>query len=89
MLSVTSGYLDDIHYDCCKNKCQKILPAHSVITKRDFILRNRYFCKKYTIEKYKNLYKEDIMNHYATALSLITIYQIIFSHLNLSNQINI
>ena len=31
-----------------KNNCQKIYPAFSVMTKRDFILRGTCFCEKYT-----------------------------------------
>ena len=35
-------------YTSHKNNCQKILPAHSMITKRDFILRGSCFCEKYS-----------------------------------------
>ena len=31
-----------------KNKCRKIYPAHSMITKRGCILRSSCFCEKYT-----------------------------------------
>ena len=31
-------------YSCHKNNCQKIQPAHYMITKRDFILRGNCFC---------------------------------------------
>ena len=31
-----------------KNNCQKIEPAHFVITKRDFILSHSCFCEKYS-----------------------------------------
>ena len=35
------------YYSCGKNICQKIQPAHTMITKRDFILRGNYLCEKY------------------------------------------
>ena len=36
-----------------KNNCQKIQPAHSKITKRDFILRGSCFCEKYCTRIYE------------------------------------
>ena len=35
------------YYNRCKNTCLKILPAHSMITKRDFNLHGSYFCGNY------------------------------------------
>ena len=35
-------------YSSRKNNCQKIYPAHSVIIKRDSILRGSCFCENYT-----------------------------------------
>ena len=35
-----------------KNNCQKISPAHSVITKCDLILWGSYFCEKYNYMQY-------------------------------------
>ena len=43
-----------IHYSRRKNSCHKILPAHCVVTKRDFILRSS-FCKKYIIYTYEGV----------------------------------
>ena len=36
-----------VQYTFHKNSYQKIMPAHSVITMSDFILRGSYFCEKY------------------------------------------
>ena len=38
-----------------KNNCQKILPAQSMITKRDFILRGSRFCEKYRFDAVKRV----------------------------------
>ena len=35
------------YYSRRKNNCQKIQPAHSMITKRDFILHGICFCEQY------------------------------------------
>ena len=37
-------------YSRRKNNCQKILPAHSMITKHDFILRGSCFWETYSNE---------------------------------------
>ena len=41
-------------YTHCKNDCQKIKPAHSMIMKHDFIQRDSYFCEKYSVNCYAN-----------------------------------
>ena len=33
-------------YSCRNNNCKKIWPAHSMISKRDFILRDSCLCEK-------------------------------------------
>ena len=41
------NYINILYYSRRKNNCQKVLPTHSMITKRDFILRGSCFCEKY------------------------------------------
>ena len=38
---------DPGNYSGHKNNCQKIQPAHAMITKRDFTLRGSCFCEEY------------------------------------------
>ena len=37
-------------YSHRNDDCQKILPAHFLITKRDFILRGSWFFEKYSLK---------------------------------------
>ena len=51
-----------------KNNCQKIQPAHSMVTKRVFILRGSYFCEKY-IHSMKRLCLDDYTSHKNSCLA--------------------
>ena len=47
-----------------KNNRQKILPAHFMITKRDFILRGSYFCEQYNITRTLLAFPPDATQHF-------------------------
>ena len=55
----TCAYIHIVTYNYTshKNNCQKIKPAHSMITKRDSISRGSRFCVKYIY--YKNKFKTE------------------------------
>ena len=73
----TCAYIHIVTYNYTshKNNCQKIQPAHSMITKRDSISRGSCFCEKYIY--YKNKFKT---KRNEKTYTQYIVYNVYFSH---------